>query len=68
MIQKNRVVLDHKFVDLKKDFSQKKNLFGKYPKNYKPKRPGEAMPRMPNLDKELTNLHAFLNTLSCENT
>ena len=42
----------------------KKILFGKYPKNYKPKRSGGAMPIMPNLDKEITNLHAFLNAPS----
>ena len=44
-----------------KELLSKKILFGKYPKNYKPKRSGGAMPIMPNLDKEMTNLHAFLN-------
>ena len=44
-----------------KELLSKKILFGKYPKNYKPKRSGGAMPIMPNLDKEITNLHAFLN-------
>ncbi len=47
-----------------KELLSKKILFGKYPKNYKPKRSGGAMPIMPNLDKEITNLHAFLNTPS----
>ena len=44
-----------------KELLSKKILFGKYPKNYKPKRSGGAMPIMPNLDKEIANLHAFLN-------
>ena len=43
-----------------KELLAKKILFGKYPKNYKPKMSGGAMPIMPNLDKEITNLHAFL--------
>ena len=47
-----------------KELLSKKILFGKYPKNYKPKRSGGAMPIMPNLDKEMTNLHAFLNAPS----
>ena len=47
-----------------KELLSKKILFGKYPKNYKPKRSGGAMPIMPNLDKEITNLHAFLNAPS----
>ena len=44
-----------------KELLSKKILFGKYPKNYKPKRSGGAMPIMPNLDKEIANLHALLN-------
>ena len=47
-----------------KELLSKKILFGKYPKNYRPKRSGGAMPIMPNLDKEITNLHAFLNAPS----
>ena len=47
-----------------KELLSKKILFGKYPKNYKPKRSGGAMPIMPNLDKEITNLQAFLNAHS----
>ena len=47
-----------------KELLSKKILFGKYPKNYKPKMSGGAMPIMPNLDKEITNLHAFLNAPS----
>ena len=43
-----------------RELLSKKILFGKYPKNYKPKRSGGAMPIMPNLEKEITNLHAFL--------
>ena len=35
--------------------------FGKYPKNYKPKMSTKIMPLLPHLDKEITNLHAFLN-------
>ncbi len=44
-----------------KELLSKKILFGKYPKNYKPKRSGGAMPIQPHLDKEIANLHAFLN-------
>ena len=51
-----------------KELLSKKILFGKYPKNYKPKRSGGAMPIMQNLDKEISNLHAFLNTPSREKT
>ena len=47
-----------------KELLSKKILFGKYPKNYKPKMSGGAMPIMPNLDKEITNLQAFLNAHS----
>ena len=35
--------------------------YGEYPKNYTPKRSTNIMPLMPHLDKEITNLHAFLN-------
>ena len=44
-----------------KELLLKKILFGKYPKNYKPKRSGGSMPLQPHLDKEIANLHAFLN-------
>ena len=44
-----------------KELLSKKILFGKYPKNYKPKRSGGSMPLQPHLDKEIANLHAFLN-------
>ena len=44
-----------------KELLSKKILFGKYPKNYKPIRSGGAMPLQPHLDKEIANLHAFLN-------
>ena len=44
-----------------KELLSKKILFGKYPKNYKPKRSGGVMPLQPHLDKEIANLHAFLN-------
>ena len=44
-----------------KELLSKKILFGKYPKNYKPKRSGGAMPLQPHLEKEIANLHAFLN-------
>ena len=47
-----------------KELLSKKINYGKYPKNYRPKRSGGAMPIMPNLDKEIINLYAFLNALS----
>ena len=47
-----------------KELLSKKILFGKYPKNYKPKRSKKVMPLMPHLDKEIKNLHAFLNAPS----
>ena len=47
-----------------KDLLSKKILFGKYPKNYKPKRSGVAMPIMPDLEREIINIHAFLNAPS----
>jgi mono/diheme cytochrome c family protein len=40
--------------------SNKINL-GIYPKNYKPKRSTKMMPLQPHSDKEIANLHAFLN-------
>ena len=44
-----------------KELLSKKILFGKYPKNYKPKISGRAMPIMPDLEREIINIHAFLN-------
>ena len=38
-----------------------KVLYGKYPKNYKPKRVIGVMPLYPHLNKQISNLHAFLN-------
>ena len=54
-------------MDIQKNFSQKKSFWQKS-NNYKPKRSEGAIPIMPNLDKEISNLHAFLNTPSRENT
>ena len=44
-----------------KELLSKKINFGIYPKNYKPKRSTKIMPLLPHLDKEIANLHAFLN-------
>ena len=44
-----------------KELLSNKINFGKYPKNYKPKRSTKIMPIQPLLDKEIENLHAFLN-------
>ena len=44
-----------------KELLSKKINFGIYPKNYKPKRSTKIMPIQPHSDKEITNLHAFLN-------
>ena len=44
-----------------KELLSNKINFGKYPKNYKPKMPTKIMPLLPHLDKEIANLHAFLN-------
>tara|TARA_B100000949_G_C13870910_1_gene280544 strand:+ start:166 stop:321 length:156 start_codon:yes stop_codon:yes gene_type:complete len=49
---------------LQKGFYQKKINYVKYPKNYRPKRSKKVMPLMPHLDKEIKNLHAFLNAPS----
>jgi len=45
-----------------KDVLTKKIVSGKYPENYRPKRKSKIMPSMPHLNKELSNLHAFLNS------
>ena len=47
-----------------KELLSKKINYGKYPKNYRPKRSKKVMPLMPHLDKEIKNLHAFLNAPS----
>ena len=47
-----------------KELLHKKMNFGEYPKSYTPKRSTKIMPLMPHLDKEITNLHAFLNSPS----
>jgi len=44
-----------------KELLSNKINFGKYPKNYRPKRSTKIMPLLPHLDKEIANLHAFLN-------
>jgi len=41
-----------------------KVLYGKYPKNYQPKRIIGVMPLYPHLNKQISNLHAFLNSPS----
>ena len=44
-----------------KELLSNKINFGIYPKNYKPKRSTKMMPLQPHSDKEIANLHAFLN-------
>ena len=39
-----------------------KIVSGKYPENYIPKKQSKIMPLMPHLNKEITNLHAFINS------
>ena len=41
-----------------------KVLYGKYPKNYQAKRTIGIMPLYPHLKKQISNLHAFLNSPS----
>ena len=43
------------------DVLTQKIVSGKYPENYRPKRPSKIMPAMPHLNKEISNLHAFIN-------
>ena len=43
------------------DVLTQKIVYGKYPENYRPKRPSKIMPSMPHLNKEISNLHAFIN-------
>ena len=44
------------------DVLTQKIVSGKYPENYKPKRTSKIMPSMPYLNKDISNLHAFLNS------
>ena len=44
------------------DVLTQKIISGKYPKNYRPKRTSKLMPLMPHLNKEISNLHAFINS------
>ena len=44
------------------DVLTKKIVSGKYPENYRPKRTSKIMPSMPYLNKEISNLHAFINS------
>ena len=44
------------------DVLTQKIVSGKYPENYRPKRPSKIMPAMPHLNKEISNLHAFINS------
>ncbi len=44
------------------DVLAQKIVFGKYPENYSPKRTSKIMLLMPQLKKEISNLHAFINS------
>ena len=44
------------------DVLTQKIVSGKYPENYRPKRTSKIMPSMPHLKKEISNLHAFINS------
>ena len=44
------------------DVLTEKIVSGKYPENYRPKRTSKIMPSMPHLNKEISNLHAFINS------
>ena len=44
------------------DVLAQKIVFGKYPENYSPKRTSKIMLLMPHLKKEISNLHAFINS------
>ena len=44
------------------DVLTQKIVSGKYPENYRPKRLSKIMPSMPHLNKEISNLHAFINS------
>ena len=44
------------------DVLSQKIVSGKYPENYIPKRTSKIMPSMPHLSKDISNLHAFINS------
>ena len=44
------------------DVLTQKIVYGKYPENYRPKRSSKIMPSMPHLNKEISNLHVFINS------
>ena len=44
------------------DVLTQKIVSGKYPENYRPKRTSKIMPLMPHLNKEISNLHVFINS------
>ena len=44
------------------DALNQKIVSGKYPENYIPKRTSKIMLSMPHLNKEISNLHAFINS------
>ena len=44
------------------DVLTQKIVSGKYPEYYKPKRTSKIMPSMPHLNKEISNLHVFINS------
>ena len=44
------------------DVLTQKIVSGEYPENYRPKRTSKIMPLMPHLNKEILNLHAFINS------
>jgi len=56
--------IDPQIYGSSKELLSKKINYGKYPKNYRPKRSKKVMPLMPHLDKEIKNLDAFLNAPS----
>ena len=44
------------------DVLTQKIVYGKYPENYRPKRTSKIMPLMPHLNKDISNLHVFINS------
>ena len=44
------------------DVLTQKIVSGKYPENYRPKRTSKIMPSMPHLNKDISKLHAFINS------
>ena len=44
------------------DVLTQKIVSGKYPENYSPKRTSKIMPLMPHLKKDISKLHAFINS------